>query len=198
VPEKLLADIRATTALELLAVATGLVYIVLIVRRQRLGWIAGAISSCIYVWLSATARLPMQSALQAYYVVMAFYGWYSWTRNQAQQQGRIFSWSLSRHLIAIAVIAVAGLLNARVLATETQAAWPLLDSLSMAVSLLATWMVARSVLQNWLYWIVADVVMVFLFSQQGHPFTAALFAVYLLMAMVGYREWLQLYRKQAT
>jgi nicotinamide mononucleotide transporter len=129
---------------------------------------------------------------------MAFYGWYSWTRNQAQQQGRIFSWSLSRHLIAIAVIAVAGLLSARVLATETQAAWPLLDSLSTAVSLLATWMVARSVLQNWLYWIVADVVMVFLFSQQGHPFTAALFAVYLLMAMVGYREWLQLYRKQAT
>jgi nicotinamide mononucleotide transporter len=196
--EKLLADIRATTALELVAVATGLVYIVLIVRRQRLGWVAGAISSCIYVWLSATARLPMQAALQGYYVLMACYGWYSWTRNQAQQQGRIFSWSRRRHLIAIAAIAVVGTLSARLLASETQAAWPLLDSLSTAVSLLATWMVARSVLQNWWYWIVADVVMVFLFWQQGHPFTAALFAVYMVMAMVGYREWLQLYRKPAT
>jgi nicotinamide mononucleotide transporter len=194
----MVADVRATTALELLAVATGLVYIVLIVRRQRLGWIAGAISSCIYVWLSATARLPMQSALQAYYVLMAFYGWYSWTRNQTQQHGRIFSWSLPRHLLAIAVIVIAGLLSARVLATETQAAWPLLDSLSTAVSLLATWMVARSVLQNWLYWMVADTVMVFLFVQQGHPFTAALFVVYLVMATVGYREWRQLYRKQPT
>jgi nicotinamide mononucleotide transporter len=174
------------------------VYIVLIVRRQRLGWVAGAISSCIYVWLSATARLPMQSALQAYYVLMAFYGWYSWTRNQTQQQGRIFSWSLSRHLLAAAVIVLAGVLSARLLSTETQAAWPLLDSLSTAVSLLATWMVARSVLQNWLYWMVADVVMVFLFTQQGHPFTAALFVVYLVMATVGYREWRQLYRKQPT
>ena len=88
-PEKLLADIRATTALELLAVATGLVYIVLIVRRQRVGWIAGAISSCIYVWLAATARLPMQSALQAYYVLMAFYGWYSWTR-ESGSDGQYF------------------------------------------------------------------------------------------------------------
>jgi nicotinamide mononucleotide transporter len=198
VTERLLADIRATTALELIAVAAGLVYIVLIVRRQRLGWIAGAISSCIYVWLSATARLPMQSALQAYYVLMAFYGWTSWTRNQQQQQGRIFSWRPRRHLIAVAAIAVAGVLSARLLASETQAAWPLLDSLSTAVSLLATWMVARSVLQNWLYWIAADVVMVFLFTQQGHPFTAALFVVYLVMAMVGYREWLRLYRQQAT
>ncbi len=194
--EKLLTDIRATTALELLAVATGLVYIVLIVRRQRLGWIAGAISSCIYVWLSATARLPMQSALQAYYVLMAFYGWHSWTRNRAQQQGRIFSWSLPQHLLAIVVMGVVGALSARLLASETQAAWPLLDSLSTVLSLLATWMVARSVLQNWFYWIVADAVMIFLFLQQGHPFTAALFVVYLVMSLVGYREWLQLYRKQ--
>ena len=196
-PESLLADLRATTVLELGAVLTGLVYIVLIVRRQRLGWIAGAISSSIYVWLAASARLPMQSALQGYYVVMAVYGWISWTRNQQQEQGRIFHWGIRRNLIAIAVIMIAALASARLLATETQAAWPVLDSLSTAISLLATWMVARSVLENWLYWIVADFIMVFLFTRQGHPFTALLFIVYLVMASLGFRQWLAIYRRQS-
>jgi nicotinamide mononucleotide transporter len=197
VPEQLLADLRATSALEFLAVLTGIVYIVLIVRRQRLGWVAGAISSGIYVWLAARSRLPMQSALQAYYVAMSVYGWVSWTRNQQQEQGRIYHWGLRRNLLAIAVMIVAGVASARWLASETQAAWPLLDSISTAISLLATWMVARSVLENWLYWIVADLIMVFLFVRQGHPFTAGLFMVYLVMATLGFRQWLQLYRRPA-
>ena len=196
--EKLLADLRATTWLELVAVVAGVIYIVLIVRRQRLGWLAGAVSSAIYVWLAANARLPVQSALQVYYVIMSAYGWVSWTRNQQQEQGRIYHWPWWRHAVALVVIVSVGIASARVLAAETRAAWPLLDSLSSAASLLATWLVARSVLENWLYWIVADVVMIFLFIQQGHPFTAGLFAVYLVMAILGFRTWQNLYRQQTN
>jgi nicotinamide mononucleotide transporter len=195
--EQIWADLLATSFLEVVAVVTGIAYILLIVRRNRLGWIVGAASSCIYVWLAAQARLPMQSGLQAYYVVMAVYGWFSWTRNQRVQGGRIFHWGWKRHVLAIAVIGIAGVLSARWLAAETHAAWPLLDSLTTGISLLATWLVARSVLENWLYWIVADAVMIFLFTQQGHPFTAGLFAVYLVIATQGYRTWLRQYRAQA-
>jgi nicotinamide mononucleotide transporter len=194
--ERLWADLRATSLAEVIAVATGIAYIVLIVRRNRIGWIVGAVSSCIYVWLAAQAHLPMQSALQAYYVLMAFYGWFSWTRNQSQQSGRIFHWPWPRHVLAVLVIGVAAALSARVLASETHAAWPLLDSLTTGASLLATWLVARSVLENWLYWIAADAVMIFLFTQQGHPFTAGLFAVYLVIAVFGFRSWLRQYRQQ--
>lgn len=193
---KIWADLLATSFPEVIAVVTGIIYILLIVRRNRLGWIVGAVSSCIYVWLAAQAHLPMQSTLQAYYVVMAAYGWFSWTRNQQTQGGRIFHWGWRRHVLAVLVIAAAGALSARWLAAETHAAWPLLDSLSTGVSLLATWLVARSVLENWLYWIAADAVMIFLFTQQGHPFTAGLFAVYLVIAVQGFRTWLRQYRAQ--
>jgi nicotinamide mononucleotide transporter len=196
--EQLWADLRATTGLEVAAVLLGIVYVVLIVRRNRLGWIAGAASSIIYVWLAASAKLPMQSALQGYYVIMSVYGWYSWTRNQAEQAGRIHHWPWFKHLAAAAVIVAATALSARWLSTGTQAAWPWLDSFSTCVSLLATWLVARNVLENWLYWICADAVMVYLFSQQGHPFTAMLFAIYLTIAAFGYRRWLQQYRQQTS
>lgn len=182
--------------LEALAVVTGIVYVLLIMRRNRWGWVAGAISSTIYVYLSALAHLPMQSALQAYYVVMAAFGWWSWTRNATEQGGRIFRWSWRQHATALGLIAVASALSAQLLARETHAAWPLLDSFTTWTSLVATWMVTRSVLENWCYWIAADSVMVFLFARQGYPYTAGLFLSYMIIAGFGFRAWLRRLNQQ--
>jgi len=181
---------------EAIAVAAGLVYVVLILRRNRWGWVAGALSSSIYIVIAARARLPMQSLLQMYYVGMAVYGWFSWKRNAEQEEGRIFRWPLRRHLLVALVILVASALSARVLAAETRAAWPLLDSLATWISLVATWLLARSVLENWAYWIAADLIMVGLFLRQGLQFTAALFVVYIIVSCLGLRSWLARYRRQ--
>jgi nicotinamide mononucleotide transporter len=178
--------------IEAFAVVTGLIYVILILRRNRWGFVAGALSSSVYVLISARARLPMQSILQCYY------GWYSWTRNAEQEEGRIYRWPLRRHLLAALLLAAASAVSARYLARETQAAWPLLDSFTTWTSLLATWMVTRSLLENWLYWISADLIMVFLFLHQGYPFTAGLFSAYAVVSVFGLRSWLQRYRKQGT
>jgi nicotinamide mononucleotide transporter len=186
-----------TSPAELLAVLLGVLYLLLILKRQRLGWIAGGLSSSIYVYLAARAHLPMQSALQAYYVVMSFYGWYSWSRAQQQDGGRISRWPYRYHLAALSAIALLSLMTARWLALETHAAWPYLDSFTTWMSLLATWMVARMKLENWLYWIAADAVMAYLFAAQGYPVTTGLFLTYLIIAVIGFREWLGKYRQQA-
>jgi nicotinamide mononucleotide transporter len=199
-PQPLLLQLQAAwhalTLLEVIAVVSGISYVLLILRRQRWGWVFGALSSSIYVLLAARARLPMQSVLQGYYVVMAVYGWISWTRNAQQQGGRIFRWPLRHHLYAAGLICVVSLLGAPLLARSTGAAWPLLDSLSTWTSFVATWLVARSVLENWLYWISADLIMVFLFARQGYPFTAGLFFTYMVFSVLGLRAWLQRYRRQ--
>jgi nicotinamide mononucleotide transporter len=186
-----------TSPAELLAVLLGVLYLLLILKRQRLGWIAGGLSSSIYVYLAARAHLPMQSALQAYYVVMSFYGWYSCSRAQQQDGGRITRWPYRYHLAALSAIALLSLMTARWLALETHAAWPYLDSFTTWMSLLATWMVARMKLENWLYWIAADAVMAYLFAAQGYPVTTGLFLTYLIIAVIGFREWLGKYRQQA-
>ncbi|MDE2220847.1 MAG: nicotinamide riboside transporter PnuC [Gammaproteobacteria bacterium] len=181
---------------EAVAVATGLAYILLVLRRNRWGWVAGAISSTIYVLIAARAHLPMQSVLNGYYVVMSVYGWFSWTRNAQEQGGRIFRWPLRRHLLAVTLIVAVSALSARLLAGLAQDDWPLLDSITTWTSFLATWMVARSVLENWCYWIAADLIMVFVYLRQGHAPTAGLFASYTVMAGLGLRAWLRRYRQQ--
>ena len=193
---ELFAELRATTLVEAVAAVLGIVYVVLILRRRRAGWIAGAASSLIYVFLSFAARLPMQALLQAWYVAMGVYGWYSWKRNAEQEGGRIRSWPASRHVLPLAAIVVISALSARYLAAGTQAAWPWADSLTTWSSLYATWLVARMQLENWLYWIVIDLLTVFLFGAQGHPLTAGLYLMYLGFAAAGFLSWRRQYRTQ--
>jgi nicotinamide mononucleotide transporter len=181
----LLASVRATSAAEWIAVAAGLVYVVLIIRRNRWGWLFGGISSMIFTVLFARASLPMQAVLQASYVVAAVYGWRSWAP-QSQPQ-RISVWTLRGHLLAVTIAVLLSLGLARLLADES--AFPLLDSLVACAGLIATWMVARVYLENWVYWIAADAVSIYLCVAQGLTVTAGLFAIYLLMAVLGLRSW---------
>ena len=183
---------------EAIAVVSGLVYVLLILRRNRWGWVAGALSSSIYVVIAARARLPMQSLLQMYYVGMSVYGWFSWKRNAEQEEGRIFRWPLRWHLLVALGILLASALSAHLLATETRAEWPLLDSLTTWTSLVATWLLARSVFENWYYWIFADIIMVGLFVRQGLPPTACLFTIYIIVSCFGLRSWLRRYRSQQS
>jgi nicotinamide mononucleotide transporter len=183
----LLAGLLATSPLEAVAVLLGVLYSVLAVRLQRSCWIAGGLSSLLFVLLAWRAALPMQAALQAAYVAMAGYGWLQWSRAGAAQ--RIGSWPLRRHCVALAAIILAAMPAAHWLARETQAAWPYLDSFSSLASLLATWLTARSKLESWLYWIAIDAVLAFLFAAQGLIFSALLFVCYLGVALWGYRSW---------
>jgi nicotinamide mononucleotide transporter len=194
--DALLRGLAITSPPEALAVLLGVVYVLLILKRRRLGWVAGGVSSSIYVYLAARAHLPMQSVLQAYYVVMSFYGWYSWTRAQQHEQARITRWPARYHLAALAAIVLLSFATAHWLALETHAAWPYLDSFTTWTSLLATWMVARIKLENWLYWMTADLVTAYLFAAQGYPATTGLFLTYLVIAAFGFRAWLRQYRQQ--
>jgi nicotinamide mononucleotide transporter len=132
---RLWSGLLATSPLEALAVLSGIVYVVLAVPRSRWCWIAGGFSSLIYVWLSARARLPMQSLLQAWYVGVAVYGFLRWSR-EVTRGVSLLSWR--GHVAGIAASLLLATAIARFLATETQAAWPHLDALTTMLSLLAS------------------------------------------------------------
>jgi nicotinamide mononucleotide transporter len=189
------AGLLATSPLEVLAVLSGLVYVVLAVPRSRWCWVAGGLSSLIYVWLSARARLPMQSLLQAWYVGVAVYGFLRWSR-EVTTRVSLLSWR--GHVAGIAASLLTAAAIARFLAGETQAASPYMDASTTVLSLFASWLTARAKLENWLYWIVVDAVLAWLYAAQGLVFTGFLFLVYGLVAVAGFIEWFKTYRRQTT
>lgn len=193
---ELLEQVRRTPAAEWLAVALGVVYIILIMRRQRWGWAAGGASSLILTVLAARAHLPMQALLQFSYVIAAVYGWMKWAPDSAQQ--RVGVWHWRGHVIAGVVSVLTSLLLARLLKQEGYSAWPFLDSLVACLGLFATWLVARVYIENWLYWILIDALSLYLFIAQGLVVTAMLFAIYLVIATAGFASWWRSWRAGAV
>ena len=186
------------SGVEAIGVLLGIAYSVLAIRRNRLCWIAGAGCSLLTMLLTAIKGLPMQSGLQVYYVAMSIYGWINWKRSAGEGELPVAVWPLKWHLAAGVSIALLSLFTAHWLAEFTQAAWPRLDSLTTWFSLLATWMVARGLLENWLYWIAIDVVLVFLFWQQDLPLFAAQMALYMGIAFAGFLVWRKRFHAQAV
>jgi nicotinamide mononucleotide transporter len=181
-----------------LALATGVAYAVLAARRNRLCWIAGAVSSVCAAVLAGLNKLPMQAGLQVFYVAMSVYGWWSWKRSVSEGELVVGVWPLGRHLGAALVLAALSLLSAYWLRPAQVAAWPLLDSLTTWFSLLATWLAARARIENWLYWVVINAVMVFLFYAQ-EVWGMALLSVFLMViAIGGFTGWRRRLRLQGA
>jgi len=187
---QLLDDLRATSLLEGATVLLGLVYVVLAVARSRWCWVYGGLSSAGLAWLSARAAVPMQAALQVFYVLMAAYGFARWSADRdAGGHVRVGWWPARLHIAAWIAIAAATVLTAQVLAHHTQAARPLLDAGCTWGSLLATWLAARARIENWLYWIVIDAALGVLYASQALALVALLYFVYLGVATVGFAAW---------
>jgi len=176
-------------SLEILAMVAGVGYAVLAALRNRLCWVSGAVSSAAAALAAGLRLLPMQSALQVFFVGMSLYGWVSWSKSSSDDELAVGVWPLGWHLgVALLCIALT-FLSAHLLAAETNAAWPLLDSLTTWFSLFATWLAARAKLENWLYWIAIDGVLVFLFYVQDLPFLALLNVLFIGIAAGGYIAW---------
>ncbi|MDB9908396.1 nicotinamide riboside transporter PnuC [Gammaproteobacteria bacterium] len=176
--------------LEITAVIFAILYLILAVKQNILCWIAGIISSVLYFFIMQKAGLYMEAYLQVFYVVMGIYGWSQWSASNASNPSFIVNtWSKSQHMIAISIILVLSLLSGFLLERYTDAALPFLDALVSWGAVVATYMVAKKLLENWIYWFVIDATSIFLFIERGLWLSALLFATYLVIIFFGYQSW---------
>jgi nicotinamide mononucleotide transporter len=185
-----LADAWRTTGwIEIGAVALALAYLVLAIRENINCWVAGFISSALYVVVLFEARLYMESLLNVYYAAVAAYGYWHWRGGAKAARLHVGHWPLSWHLAGLAAIVAASLLSSIALRAHTAAAWPFADSLVTWASAFATLLVARKVYENWHWWLVIDTAAMYLYFTRHLYATMALFAVYIVLIAFGMREW---------
>ena len=161
--------VTATSPWEVAAVFLAIVYLVLAIREHPGCWPAAIVSSLIYIALLGKQQLYMESALQVFYVAMAVYG--CWSCRPAAGEGEslvVHTWPWRNHAIALLAVVVLAAASGRLLVLNTNAALPYLDASITWGSLLATWMVARKVLENWLYCFVIDSLSLCAFSPSSN------------------------------
>ena len=185
--------------LETVAVILGIAYLLLAMRENSLCWYCAFISTGIYIWIFGDVSLYMESALNAYYMVMAVYGWYQWQRGGSSSEGiKLSSWGIKQHMAAIGLVLVLSVISGYLLSQNTDARMPYIDSFTTWGSVITTFMVARKVLENWLYWIVIDAVSIFLYIDRELYQTVGLYSVYLVLAVIGYVAWRKAYFQQSA
>ncbi|MFK7885964.1 MAG: nicotinamide riboside transporter PnuC [Gammaproteobacteria bacterium] len=179
----------AFLSLETLAVVAAIAYLVLAIRQNIWCWAAALVSTSVYLYVFYAARLYMETGLQVFYIAMAFYGWYQWRQGDHGDGIAVSSWGVQQHVLALAVILSLTALSTLVLGKYTDAAMPLLDSLTTWGSVVATYMVARKVFENWHYWFVIDSLSIYLYMSRDLKQTALLFVLYLVLIVFGVRAW---------
>jgi nicotinamide mononucleotide transporter len=129
----------------------------------------------------------MEASLQIFYIFMGVYGWSQWKSKQPEFV--VNNWSSLSHFKAISLILLLTLSSGYLLDKHTEAALPFLDALTTWGAIIATYMVAKKLIENWIYWFVIDSISIFLFISRDLHLTALLFAGYLVIIFFGYRSW---------
>lgn len=208
--ESFMQQLLATSIWEWLAVATGIVYVILAARRIMLCWIFAFISSSIYIYLCLSYQLYIETALQFFYVMMAVVGWYSWRKDSLLSVTtksdvldvveapieEIKTWSLSKHGLNIVLSGMLAFLLGFMFDRYTDQANPYMDAFTTVFSLATTFMVTQKILENWIYWIIIDLVSIVLYYNRGLQLTAVLYGLFTILALAGFFAWYSKYQRQ--
>ncbi|MEY3236672.1 MAG: hypothetical protein RI883_773 [Bacteroidota bacterium] len=187
--KKIVLAIVETSIWEWLAVLSSLIYVVLISYKQISAWFFAIISSALYIFLCFNGKLYLESLLNGFFLIMGIYGWILWSKEKTEKADLIIKWSKKTHLINIGISLITVIVVGFIFDTFTDQANPYTDSFTAIFSLVATFMVTKRVLENWIYWIIIDSVSVYLFASRELYMTSVLFLLYTGIAIFGYFKW---------
>ena len=175
---------------ELFGFVTGVLNVWLVTRENIWSWPLGILNALFYVVVFARTGLYSDTGLQVVYFVLSCYGWWHWLRGGADHAQVAVTRVSAR---TMAILGLIGLVTWVTLFSITSRlpgnALPRLDAALVATSLIAQWMMTRKLLENWVLWIAVDIVYIPLFVTRGLQLTAILYAVFLVLAIIGLVQW---------
>lgn len=193
--------------MEYFGVVTGLLYLFLEIKQHRAMWVVGFLTSFVYVFVFFFSKIYADMGLNLYYVLISLYGFWQWSRQRkttppSSQPGKIaaetpappapllyrqITWRLAAG-IGCVLVALYGTLYF-ILTRYTDSPIPAGDAFTTAVGIVATWMLARRIIEHWIFWIVVNFVSAYLYYQRGLYPTLFLYLCYAVLAAVGLYNW---------
>jgi len=171
------------------AVISALLYVFLAAREKPVCFVFGLISSAIYIYICVQTAYYYDAFINAYYVVMSFYGLFLWKRGNQEKAVVINSLSRRQKLYYLAVGVVLTVIFGFIGLTYLNSSLPFIDAFTTVFAFIATWMVVKKNIENWIIWIVVDGVGIGMYWYKDLKLTALLFLIYTIIAFFGYTEW---------
>ena len=176
---------------EALGFVTGALCVYLVVRENVWNFPVGIANCVFFLVLFTRARLYGDAALQIIYIALGLQGWYLWLRGGENRTPLKVERAPRRLLAGVAVFVVAGTVALTIFFRRISDSAPLLDAFTTVLSLGAQYLLNRKAVENWVLWITADVVYIYLYFTKGLQLTAVLYFVFLCLCVAGLRAWLR-------
>ncbi len=181
--------------LEIIGTVVGIIYLILEYKASIYLWIAGIIMPAIYIFVYYDAGLYADFAINIYYLIIAVYGFVMWNTSGDKENKKELSIThtpFKNILIYTVTFAAAFIAIGFILERYTDSNVPWLDSFTTALSIVGMIMLARKYVEQWITWIVVDVVCCGLYIYKELYFTSALYGLYAIIAIFGYLKWIKL------
>jgi nicotinamide mononucleotide transporter len=197
-------NVLATTPLEVIAVIFGLLSVWYAKKANILVYPTGIVSVLIYVYICYIYQLYADMGINFFYFVMSLYGWYMWTRKDTYAKVRPISWNTKRQqwMGVLATFVFFWMILGLIFYFKSDdpdyinSFIPYVDSFTTAIFLVGMLLMALKRIENWVYWIVGDVISIPLYFIKGLVFTSFQYAVFLAIAIAGYYAWKNIYQKE--
>lgn len=178
--------------IEVIAASLGIVGIFFQIKQHHLYWLTSIIMVLLYIYVFYKAKFYADMSFQFYYLAVSLYGWYYWLTGKSKKSNALnFKRFLNIKQLSISLFAsvLIWIVIYLILRNFTDSDLPLGDSFTTALSFSATWLLARKYIENWLFWIVVNIVSTVLYVYKGLYPTAILFVILTILAVVGYFKW---------
>jgi len=178
--------------IEVLGSVFGLLYILLSIKQNIWCWPIGFITSALYIYVFFVTKFYADMGLQVYYLIVSLYGWYHWmfgSKSRKQDDLKISKTKIKLGIRLFVINAILFVFIAFILVNYTDSEVPYWDAFTTAASFVATWMLARKIIEHWIVWIIVDSVSLGLYIYKGLYPTVILFTVYTGLAILGFIEW---------
>jgi nicotinamide mononucleotide transporter len=186
--------------LDIIITVFSIIYLYFATQNKAICFVFGLLASAVWAYHDfVNLNLKFDGFLQIFYVGMSIWGLYSW-KNGGKGKGElpISRMTVNDHAITIVGGIILGVGIAWLTSNILETALPYLDAVTTAMAIITTVMLVLRKLENWLYWIVIDLVYVYIFIRQGAPLLAGVMGFYGLLAIYGYIEWRQMINKAVT
>lgn len=196
--EGLRAGISQMSWLEAIAVFFGLASVYCSMKQNILVFPTGMVSTVIYVWICLQVKLYADMGINAYYFVMSIYGWYVWANPKPDAMDVPVTWLNPKGIAySVALMLVSYGILYYVLAHHTDSDVPRWDSFTTATAFVGMWLMAKKKVENWIAWIITDLVSIPLYLYKGLVLTSFQFLVFTVLAVIGLIAWIKAARKVA-
>lgn len=188
-----------STLCEPIGAAFGLVSVFLTVRNNIWCWPVGIVSVIAYGLFFLQIKLYADASLQLFFLVTGFIGWWQWLKGGANQSELpVTTLTMRQRIACLGIVAAASALCGWLFSIFTDASIPYVDSTVSGLSVTAQLLLTRRKFENWILWIVVDVASIGVYAYKEALITAALYGVFLLLAIRGFFEWKNILKRQPS